>query len=134
MANAFYELMDTLYTVSGSYARLEGFFTKNVAHMRKYLNIDFEKQPKRYYQLRILEEVLKEEGFAVMEELISQKLRNSKCLIPFLFLKSLTALYHGLSNQVLYKDKKNFLDIIVESNYDLMQSPRPISQNWMIST
>lgn len=111
--NSFYELMDTLYTVSGSYTRLDGFFSKNVTQLRKFLNIDFEKQPKRYYQLKILEEVLNENGFAVMEELISQKLQNSKCVIPFLFLKSLTALYHGLSNQIQYKDKKKFLDILV---------------------
>jgi hypothetical protein len=46
--------MDTLYTISGGYARLDGFFSKNAALLRKYLNIDFEKNVRRYYQMRIL--------------------------------------------------------------------------------
>lgn len=64
--NSFYELMDTLYTISGGYVRLEGFFSKNSALLRKYMNIDFEKNVRRYYQLKILEEVMKEDGFAVL--------------------------------------------------------------------
>lgn len=35
-------------------------------------------------------------------------------MIPFLFLKSLSSLYVGLSNQVPYKEKKAILDKIVE--------------------
>lgn len=64
--NCFYELMDTLYTISGSYLRLEGFYSKNSTLLRKYLNIDSEKNVRRYYQMRILEEVLKEDGFLVL--------------------------------------------------------------------
>lgn len=107
--------MDTLYTISGSYIRLETFFSKNAALLRKYLNIDFEKNVRRYYQLRILEEVMKEDGFVVIEELIDNKLAKSKEVIPFLFLKSLSALYVGLTNQVPYKDKKGYLNKIIQS-------------------
>ncbi len=58
--------MDTLYIISGSYVRLESFFSKNAALLRKYLNVDFEKNVKRYYQLKILEEVMSEEGSSVL--------------------------------------------------------------------
>lgn len=54
--------MDTLYTISGSYARLDSFFSRNATLIRKYLNIDFEKNVKKCYQLKILEEVMKENG------------------------------------------------------------------------
>lgn len=46
--------MDTLYTITGGYVRLESFFAKNASVLRKCLNIDFEKNVRRYYQLRIL--------------------------------------------------------------------------------
>ena len=66
MANAFYETMDTLYIISGSYSRLECFFNKNASVIRNYLPVDFEKNAKRYYQLRILEKVMEEGVFDVI--------------------------------------------------------------------
>lgn len=35
-------------------------------------------------------------------------------MIPFLFLKSLSSLYIGLTNQVQYKEKKKYLDMLVD--------------------
>lgn len=35
-------------------------------------------------------------------------------MIPFLFLKSLSSLYIGITNQVLYKDKKKYMDMLVD--------------------
>lgn len=36
-------------------------------------------------------------------------------MIPFLFLKSLSSLYIGLGNQIQYKEKKKYLNLLVEA-------------------
>ena len=55
MANAFYEILDTLYIICGGYPRLNGFFAENAALLKKYLSIDFEKNVKKYYQMHIFQ-------------------------------------------------------------------------------
>lgn len=53
------------------------------------------------------------QGFEIVEDLISNKLANTEAVIPFLFLKSLTSLYNGLSSQLTYQDKKPQMDKLV---------------------
>ena len=114
MANAFYEILDTMYIITGSYSRLNGFFNDNTAMIKKYLNIDFEKNVKRYYQMHIFQEFMSCGGFEAVEELIKTKLSTSTTVIPFLFLKSLCSLYHSMGNQISYNDKEPWLKNLVE--------------------
>lgn len=62
LSNAFYEVLDTFYIISGCYSRLVGFFNDNTALIKKYLNIDFEKNVKRYYQMHIFQEFMGQGG------------------------------------------------------------------------
>ena len=94
-----------MYIISGSYSRLSGFLNDNTALIKKYLNIDFEKNVKRYYQMHIFQEFMGCGGFEAIEELIKIKLPATKNVIPFLFLKSLCSLYFSMGNQISYNDK-----------------------------
>ena len=44
--------MDTSFIIAGGYSRLNSFYD-NAALIKQYLNIDFEKNVKKYYQLFI---------------------------------------------------------------------------------
>lgn len=107
--HSFYEVMDTMFIIAGGYSRLSTFFHDNAALLRKFLNVDIEKNVKRYYQLFVVEEFLRAGGFETFEELLKKKLKNTENIIPFLFLKSLAGLFMGVGSQLTKKEKEPWL-------------------------
>ena len=110
-----------MYIISGNYSRFSAFFHDNAIYIRKFLNVDHEKNVRRCYQLYILEEFIRCEGIEVFNSLL-RKLLETEAVIPFLFLKSLVSLYIGLSAQLTKQDKEPYMKNFIESKICLILS------------
>jgi hypothetical protein len=101
---SYFEIFDGAYTISGSYARLNGFFRDNAELIKECLHDESKREAKRVYQTQIITYFVKLGGMETIVQIIDQLLPREE-LIPFLFLQSLTYLFNGLSSLISTGDR-----------------------------
>lgn len=101
---SYFEIFDTAYIISGSYARLNGFFRDNGELIKECLQDTTKREAKRVYQTQVITYFVKLGGMESIVNIIDQLLQREE-LIPFLFLQSLTNLFNGLSSLISTADR-----------------------------